>query len=149
LRGVKKLPLKFYKPIGATDSEHAFCWLLEQLRMGWRKEPRLSAIDAAVGEHFAALEQLGGFNALLGDGRTLYAHCSKTLCYLTRPAPLGRAAVADEDVHGDFSAETTPKDVVTIVATQPLTKDEEWVAVSRGRTLIFRDGEVVKKSASR
>ena len=28
LKGVKRLPLEFYRPIGTTDSEHAFCWLL-------------------------------------------------------------------------------------------------------------------------
>ena len=32
LRGVKRLPLHFYHPIGSTDSEHAFCWLLDHIR---------------------------------------------------------------------------------------------------------------------
>src|SRR3954466_13343531 len=31
LRGVKRWPLGTYRPIGTTDSEHAFCWLLGQL----------------------------------------------------------------------------------------------------------------------
>ena len=30
--GIKKRPLTFYQPIGATDSEHAFCWMMGQIR---------------------------------------------------------------------------------------------------------------------
>jgi len=32
LKGIKKRPLTFYQPIGATDSEHAFCWMMGQIR---------------------------------------------------------------------------------------------------------------------
>lgn len=142
LRGVKKLPLGFYRPMGTTDSEHAFCWLLDQMRAGWADEPKQAALDRAVKARFAELEKLGVFNALLGDGRTLYAHCSKKLCYLTRHAPFGRASLVDEDMQVDFAAETTAKDVVTIVATQPLTKDENWIKAPVGATLVFRAGLV-------
>jgi glutamine amidotransferase len=142
LRGVKKLPLGFYRPMGTTDSEHAFCWLLNGLRKAWEEEPKQAALDKAVRARFTELESLGVFNALLGDGRTLYAHCSKKLCYLTRHAPFGRASLVDADMQVDFSAETTPKDVVTIVATQPLTKDETWIKARLRETLVLREGEL-------
>jgi glutamine amidotransferase len=142
LRGVKKLKLAHYRPIGTTDSEHAFCWLLDQLRDRWADEPKPAALDGAVRAHFAFLETLGVFNALLADGRTLYAHCSKRLCYLTRHAPFGKATLVDEDMQVDFAAETNPDDWVTVIATRPLTKDENWINVAKGETLILRDGRV-------
>ncbi|MGA2128972.1 MAG: class II glutamine amidotransferase, partial [Xanthobacteraceae bacterium] len=41
----------------------------------------------------------------------------------------------------DFSKETTQRDVVTVVATQALTRDEEWTPVPRRTLLVFQDGE--------
>ena len=35
LRGVKKWPLASYRPVGSTDNEHAFCWMLGQLKARW------------------------------------------------------------------------------------------------------------------
>ena len=39
LRGIKKKKLKFYTPVGTTDSEYAFCWILEQIRARFSKRP--------------------------------------------------------------------------------------------------------------
>ena len=55
LRGVKRLPLHFYRPIGGTDSEHAFCWLLDRIRARFPQPPRRPAalwryIRALAGE---------------------------------------------------------------------------------------------------
>lgn len=142
LRGVKHLRLMHYRPIGTTDSEHAFCWIMDQLRERWIEEPKPAQIDNAVREAFGYLQTLGVCNALLADGRTLYAHCSKRLCYLTRHAPFGKASLVDEDMEVDFAAETNPRDVVTVIASRPLTKDENWVAVEKGETLVLREGRV-------
>ena len=40
----------------------------------------------------------------------------------------------------DFARETTPTDVVTVVATRPLTRDETWIDLARNAVLILRDG---------
>ena len=37
LRGIKKWPNAHFRPIGTTDSEHAFCWLMDQLWITWAK----------------------------------------------------------------------------------------------------------------
>src|SRR6185437_834522 len=65
LRGVKKLPLGLYRPIGTTDSEHAFCWLLGVLRDRWQKPPSNSALETAIAELTVELGRLGIFNMLL------------------------------------------------------------------------------------
>lgn len=41
----------------------------------------------------------------------------------------------------DFAEQTTPDDVVTVVATRPLTRDETWTVVQPGALMVLRDGE--------
>ncbi|NLH81358.1 MAG: class II glutamine amidotransferase [Phyllobacteriaceae bacterium] len=142
LKGVKKLPLGRHRPIGTTDSEHAFCWLLGELEQRWRALPSPGRLDAVLPTLFTRLGDLGVFNALMSDGRTLYAHCGKRLSVITRRAPFGRATLLDEDLQVDFAAETTEKDVVSVVATRPLTRDEAWRDLAPGETLALRDGEI-------
>ena len=143
LKGVKKLPLGGFEPVGSTDSEHAFCWLLSRLQERWPRAPRSAAtLEAAVAGLFRELGAMGVLNALLTDSRTLYAHCGKRLCYLTRCAPFGTATLVDEDWRVDFAQETRETDVVTMIATSALTRDETWTELARGDTLILRDGAV-------
>jgi predicted glutamine amidotransferase len=61
------------------------------------------------------------FNFLLGDGRDLFARCGTRLCYILRKAPFGAAKLVDDDLQIDFSAVTSPRDRVAILATRPLT----------------------------
>ncbi|GBU18370.1 MULTISPECIES: class II glutamine amidotransferase [Methylobacterium] len=142
LRGVKKLPLGGFRPVGSTDSEHAFCWMLGRLQARWRDAPKAEGLERAVAELCAELHGLGVFNMLMTDSRTLYAHCGKRLCYITRRAPFGIATLIDEDWRVDFAQETTERDVVSVVATQALTRDETWTEIPRGRMICLRDGEV-------
>ena len=143
LRGIKRWPLEYYRPIGATDSEHAFCWLLDQLRARWKDAPKPAVLDGAIRDLCGQIAALGVFNLLLSDSRTLYCHCSSRLSLLTRRAPFGRASLIDDDLKVDFASETGPDDVVTMVATRPLTKDETWTDLARGTLSVLRGGELV------
>ena len=142
LRGVKKRALGRFQPVGSTDSEHAFCWLMSQLAERWPRLPRPAQLDATIAELCGDLSRLGVFSMLLSDSRTLYAHCGKRLCYLTRRAPFGTATLIDEDWRVDFARETTATDVVTMIATRALTRDETWTELERGDTLMLARGEV-------
>lgn len=143
LKGVKALPLGAFRPIGTTDSEHAFCWILGRLRERFAAFPSARALDREIRAAFAELRTLGVFNALLTEGRSLYASCSKKLCYIERRAPFGKASLIDEELQVDFAAETTPNDRVIIIATQPLTHDEIWTHLAADSSLILRQGEIV------
>jgi predicted glutamine amidotransferase len=142
LKGVKTWPLGAFRPIGTTDSEHAFCWMLERLRGLGPRLPGARRIDAEVARLCAQIAPLGVFNMLLSDGRTLYAFCGKRLCWLTRRAPFGKATLIDEDLSVDFSQVTRPDDIVSVIATRPLTRDEAWVDARPGQLLAWRDGEM-------
>ena len=43
----------------------------------------------------------------------------------------------------DFPRETTPGDVVTVIATQPLTGNERWNVLAPGAFIVFEGGEPV------
>ncbi|MOA37592.1 hypothetical protein D3C78_1591990 [compost metagenome] len=82
------------------------------------------------------------FNALLSDGDWLFSFCSTKLAHITRRAPFGPAQLKDADLRVDFQAETTPDDVVTVVATEPLTANEAWALYLPGQWMLWRRGEV-------
>ena len=141
LRGIKRWPLERFDPVGTSDSEHAFCWLLDQIWKTFPRRPRHPrALWKLVGKLCAQLGELGVFNALLSDSRVLYAHCGTKLCWLTRRAPFGRATLIDADMSIDFTEHTGAGDIVTVIATAPLTRDERWQPCARGEFRVFEDG---------
>ena len=142
LKGIKKEELEFYHCVGTTDSEHAFCWILDRLRKRFPRKPRnRKELWQSIGELAAQLNRRGVFNMLLSDSSCLYAACSTRLCWLTRSAPFGRARLLDAEMSVDFSHETSPNDVVSVVATQPLTSNEDWVCMDKGEFQVFRHGK--------
>ncbi len=150
LRGIKRRPLQYFRPVGTTDSEHAFCWLLDQLRIR-HPQPVTSSTSLRhlIQEIAADLDTLGIFNMLLSDSQYLYCHCSTNLAWLRRQAPFGPATLVDEYLTVDFAQEASPKDVITVIATHPLTRDETWTSMAPGTFTSFRDGEVVPTGRSR
>jgi len=141
LKGVKSWPLRHYRPVGTTDSEHAFCWLLGELRSSFARMPSERLLHRALEQLCRRLATLGTFNIVLGEGPRLYVHCSTRLFWLTRRAPFGEARLADDDIIVDFARETAPTDVVSVIATRPLTRNETWRPFPRGSLMLFQDGE--------
>lgn len=143
------LKLGRFRPMGKTDSEHAFCALLGALHHEFKDTPPAkSELAAAVAHHAGRIGKGGTFNMLLGDGQQLYARCATKLHYIVRQAPFQKATLADEDVSVDFAAVTTPNDRVAVVATMPLTRDETWTPGEPGTLWVFRGGRLAKTLAS-
>jgi predicted glutamine amidotransferase len=141
---VRRHELSSELPVGETDSEHAFCWMLEQLRAafpgGYPRDAR--RLWAKIAELGGVLGAAGKFNFLLADGRHLYARCGTKLCYIARKAPFGRATLSDAELQIDFAAFTKPSDRVAVVATVPLTRDETWHEGTPGTMWVFRGGRL-------
>ncbi|BBI98927.1 class II glutamine amidotransferase [Ferrigenium kumadai] len=133
-----------FLPVGDTDSERIFCWLLQSLRSRFDDvPPAREALFDALHELTTPLAGMGIFNYLLSNGDSLFAHCSTELSYIVRHAPFATAHLKDEDVMVDFSEVTTPNDRVAVIATQPLTDNEPWITMPPGSLWLFHDGEVV------
>ena len=149
VRGARKLTLGRFRPVGDTDSERAFCALLARLEARFDGYPRSTAeLAAAVAEAGAEIGSKGSFNFLLGDGRHLFARCATKLSYVIRKAPFKAATLADDEIRVDFAEVTTPDDRVAVVATAPLTRDEEWVTGKPGELWVFRRGRLVSTLAA-
>lgn len=133
-----------FMPVGRTDSEFAFCYLLDRLAQAFPHGTEdVTALHQVLRALSIEIGQLGEFNFLLADGRSLFAHASSRLCYIVRQAPFATAHLADEDLSIDFNEFTTPDDRVAIITTTPLTVDEEWTPVAAGNLLVFVDGQPV------
>ena len=143
VKNARALKLGRFAPIGTTDSERAYCHLLEVLRASFDDYPRkVSDLWEAIASTAAVVGRAGSFNFLLGDGRHLYARCATKLCHIVRRAPFGQARLADEDVSIDFSQVTTPTDRVAVVSTVPLTSNEEWIQGKPGTMWVFDGGKL-------
>ena len=136
---------EFFNPVGTTDSEAAFCYLLEQLRQRFRYKPEDKELFSVITEITHELRQYGLFNYMLSNGDWLIAHASTLLFYIIRQAPFGEAALVDEDVSIDFSAVTTPFDRVAVITTLPLTCNEKWEQLAVNELVMFRQGEIVMR----
>ena len=132
-----------FRPVGDTDSERAFCWLMQELAKAHASVPTVAELSATLRELLELPARYGSFNLLLSNGQALWAHCSTHLYSLQRAHPFGAATLADEDLSVDFTALTTPDDRVAIIATQPLTQGEAWSAFGQGEMRVFVGGERV------
>ena len=101
----------------------------------------MPAVFRYVAQLADELRQKGVFNMLLSDGQYVMAYCSTQLHWITRRAPFGVATLLDQDVEIDFQRETTPDDVVTVIATQPLTGNETWSKITPGSWALFCLGD--------
>jgi len=134
-------PSEVYRSVGETDTEAAFCFMLETLRTRFPAgKPKLSDLYASLAETTNFLRKHGPFNYLLSDGEHFFAHCSTGLNYIVRQAPFAAAHLIDRDVTVDFTELTTPSDRVAVIATTPLTDNEVWTPIAPDRIVVFQDG---------
>ena len=119
-----------FLPIGETDSEYAFCLLLDAIAQGGdagAASPRrlVETIAPVVGR----LAGLGEFNFMLSDGEHLVAHAHSRLHGLRRSCNQGGC-----------------RQRVVLLATSPLS-DETWHPITPGSLLVFARGEEVARCA--
>ncbi|MGB7414869.1 MAG: class II glutamine amidotransferase [Thermosynechococcaceae cyanobacterium] len=137
----RQIKLGRYLPIGDTDSEYAFCCLMNVLQNIWRSgEPPQATKLAVVSEFAQMIRPLGPDNFLYSDGEILYAHGHKRtqksggiqppgLFWLSRTCLLERAPIEKETCDRHPKAQQ-----VILVASVPLTH-EQWVPFAEGEIL--------------
>jgi predicted glutamine amidotransferase len=140
LKGFKPRLHGAFRPVGGTDSEWAFCWLMQELAKAHASVPTVAELTHTLRELVPVPAAHGSFNLLLSNGLALWAHASTQLHWVQRQHPFGAATLADHDLSVDFAPLTTPQDRVVIVATQPLTTREAWRAFAPGELRAFFQG---------
>ncbi len=135
--------LEWCHPVGETDSEYAFCYILEKLS-GLRNRGleslavRLWSLAEEIGRH-------GKFNFLFSNGEYLFAYMNRrgTLHYLSRhPSHQGPVRLLDEDYEARLEELKAPDEYAAIVATEPLT-DEGWSPMNSGTLHVFHNGDIL------
>lgn len=143
---VKERPLKLESTLGDTDSEHAFCVLLESLREAYGPhypdDPQ--ELGKTLFELGNELGKDGVFNFLFADGQHLYARCGDSLYTILRQAPFGAATLVDAEVRVHFGdiLNMAPDARMAVVATAPLTRDEVWTKAAPGTLYVFGEGDL-------
>ncbi len=134
-----------FKPVGNTDSELAFCWLLQELTKSHATVPSVQELTHTLSELVPQLSRFGTFNFLLSNGLALWAHATTKLHYVLRAHPFGQVHLKDEDVCVNLAELNSPQDRLAIVVTEPLTLDETWVTLQPGELLVFVDGSLAQR----
>lgn len=134
----------YYKPVGSTDSEKLFCWIMSELREGQYQDAPMKMQASLLEDLCEQIHREGVCNILLSDGDSLFVFCSTKLSWITRRAPFGEAHLKDADITIDFAAVTTEDDVVTVIATEPLTDNEAWNKMKSGESRLFELGECIR-----
>ncbi len=137
-----------YWPIGNTDSEVAFCILLERLSLLWQGDVTPPLLDrlAIVSRFAAQMRELGPANFLYADGDVLFAHGDRRLQANGTIRPPGlwrlcRACTTDPDAQppGDDGSHQE----IIIFASVPLNA-ERWIPLADGEVVVVKDGRLVR-----
>ncbi len=139
-----------YLPIGETDSETSFCYLLKTID---QSDGSLAdeVVQGAIHQLARSLEPYGPFNFLLGDGDVLIAHGHKRTQVSGKMEPPGlyflcRRCSIQKDQCTDISGLALQMDQeqeVILVASVPLSR-EEWKPFSEGETKVFQGGLLIR-----
>ena len=149
LHGFEPTLLGRFTPIGNTDSELSFCYLLDQLvqKFGY-EEPSLDQIFDLLLEVSPKIAEHGTFNFCLSNGKALFSYAVTKLHWLVREYPFQPAQLVDLDVEVDFSQHTTPEDRVAVITTEPLTQNEKWIVYKPGEMILFQHGQPIRKEST-
>jgi len=132
-----------FMPMGQTDSEQIFCYLLNRIveHIPDPAEYNEWRVHEVLAEYSPRIRALGKFNFLFSDGQYLFAHGDTSLYSVCRSCHLEHQVLEDEELRVLVSHGTGQD--VGIVATVPLTPDEAWSKFEPGEIRIFRDGKAV------
>ena len=140
-----------FSPVGDTDSEFAFCCLLERLTKLWGrstvKPPSVESRLEIVADFAASFRQLGPFNFVYSDGDTLFVHAHRRTQNDGGVRPPGLHLLArscneqavDLSKSGVIMAPVAQE--LVLVASVPLTH-EPWEPIAEGEVIALTQGLV-------
>lgn len=167
LPGLDKIPdfnLKRFKPIGNTDSEMAFCYLMEKMAKIWNQEtpPDLVQRHKVIDQFAAQIRKYGIGNFIYSDSDFVFIHSHKRkspidnktvlpgLHVLFRSCQTGKKNMGISKLkmsglmlqHSPQPEEALSKKVV-LAASVPLS-NENWEALKNGEIKVFQNGQMIE-----
>ena len=136
-----------FRPIGSTDSEVAFCILMNRLSDLWSTPttPSSAARLTIVADLAAEMREFGPANFLYSDGDLLFAHGHRRTQSDGTIAPPGltmltRRCSVDPDALTTAGVALDDAQLVTLFASVPLT-NEPWRPLTEGEIVVAKSGE--------
>ena len=151
--GIGDLPApgaRRFCPIGTTDSEIAFCRLLEAMASLWDagSAPSLADRFELVGTFAATVAGLGPANFVYSDGEAIFAHAHRRTQADKEIRPPGMYLLAGAAAPPpDAGVRIADGQRVTLVASVPLS-DEPWRPLDEGTLLALVDGDVALEATT-
>ncbi len=140
------LKLGSIKPIGTTDSEHLFCYLLGQIEKESIEEWN-SETCKWLESKFKRANDFGWMFCLFSNGEHLFAYrcdnySDERLHYVKRKSPYGKIHFKGMNKTVDLSTIYPALSKGVIFASKPLS-NESWTTVKKGKLIVVKGGEVV------
>lgn len=134
------LGARWHHPIGDTDSEVAFCALLDRMHPLWeQRTPTLRERLTQVVDFATNLRALGPANFLYSDGELIFAHGHRRRRDDGQIAPPGLHVLCRRCVEAEHAQD------VALVASVPLTP-EHWRELHEGEVIVLAGGRVVESA---
>ncbi|MBK8013506.1 MAG: class II glutamine amidotransferase [Deltaproteobacteria bacterium] len=135
-----------FEPMGRTDSEHAFCWLLQNVRgLGARSLAEVGW--ETLHGWFKTLDNLGTANFLLTDGRDLAVYSDETrynvLHWARLVPPNVPPKLVTDDLEVDLDDARDRARTLVIFSTLPLSDGGDWRPMNPGQLVVVRQGAFV------
>jgi predicted glutamine amidotransferase len=92
-----------FRPVGDTDSERAFCWLMQELAKAHAGVPGIDELSCTLRELLPQLARTAPSTCCCPTARRC-GRMRRRLWSLVRQHPFGAATLADEDLSVDFAA---------------------------------------------
>lgn len=146
-----------FNPIGETDSERAFCVLLDRMALIWKDKimPSLRERFLIVSSFASEIRALGPANFLYSDGDLLFAHGHRRKHADTgRVEAPGLVLLQKHCKNGQRGIVTSTLSIqgegqlVTLFASVPLT-DERWEPLSEGELIAVGGGQIVARQLAK
>jgi glutamine amidotransferase len=140
----KRLDASSFTPIGNTDSENAFCYLLEMIKI---KNPNnLDALISVLKEEIITFNR--NFNFLLSDSKYLIAFRKGTnqLYWLKREGEKDYSSVVYKDIDFekiDIRLTKVSDEKAILIATEEIT-NESWQKFDNNQLMILENGQIIR-----
>jgi glutamine amidotransferase len=149
VRQILSRPTGRFRPVGATDSEHLFCWLLDKIAQRGRHLDAREDWDW-LHEHLVQLNGDEKLNCLMSDGQHMF-------CYFDRCGHKGLSyrPVYLQDEHRAFGDETVSLELSDdlfnygiVVASNPLS-ESGWKSFETTELMVLAKGKIAYSSHRR
>jgi glutamine amidotransferase len=142
--------LRRFMPLGETDSEWAFCALLERLCSIWMAKSRIPDLAdryKIIATFARQIREFGLANFIYCDGDTMFVHADRRrhadgefrepgLCLSQQTCSGG-----SEKISGGGVNIGSPRQPIVMAASVPLT-DDGWEPMHAGSLVAMKDGEI-------